>query len=340
MSARKWLASIIVLWTALVGVDATAQLNGTENGISSLARAWGYYQGQMLRLDLVERRHPDLQGAVFLARSEFKSAFPGFENNFARSFAKWGAKEDDIAKMQQQSVEALLPMIDREPSDREAAQDFIQSVRRRAKGVDVPEEVLQYLLATAFMDKPEQELIRGWRRDYSSIRHPKAKGVTVVLKTPRSFTQKESTRPNIVSNWQSESGNGLELLTLMVLVNQDKPLSRKGIEDDLRMGDRSLIRRSLIESGRILAVRAFSQEQAPGYIADIESDSERAGNEFSLRQRQFVLFLPGRTVAFLCQVTGARNTSLELDAKMTRLGELCRLVANSLVLPQQYPGGK
>lgn len=340
MSAMKWLASIIILWVALVGANATAQLNGTENGISSMARAWGYYQGQMLRLDLVERRYPDLQGAVFLARGEFKSAFPNFEANLARSFAKWGAKEDDIAKMQQRSVETLLPMIDREPSDREAAQDFIQSVRQRAKGVDVPEEVLQYLLATAFMDKPEQELILGWRRDYSSFRHPKAKGVTVVLKTPRSFTQQESARPNIVSNWKSESGNGLELLTLMVHVNQDKTPSRKGIEDDLRMGDRSQIRKSVAEDGKVLALRAFSQELASGYIADIESDSERAGLEFSIRQRQFVLFVPGRMVTFNCQVGGARNTSLELDAKMKRLGELCRLVVNSLVLPQQYPGGK
>ena len=325
-----------LLWSGWVH----AQLNGKDVGISALAKSWGYYQGQLYRLDRVERHHPDLQTSIFIARKEFTGAFPDFEENVRRTFLSWGAKEEDISLMRKSMMDSITPMIEREPIGRESAQAFIETVKQRSKGKDIPEDILQYLLAAAFMDRPEQEISRGWREEFTTLNHPKAKGVTVQLRPPKSFKRQEGDRPNIVSKWTSEAGNGMEMLMLMVLNSDEKPLSRKQIEEDIRLGDRSEIKQSLKGAGTVVALRPFTQELAAGYIAEVQSDLERAGLEISLRQRQFVLFTPGRAIMFACQVGAPRREASQLESRMKRLSELCRQVANSLVLPQQYVGGK
>lgn len=340
MRVPKWRLLIAFIATVFACASAQAQLNGKETGIRTLSKAWGFFQGQLLRLDRIERNHPDLQGAVLIARNEFKGSFPDLEANAERSFRSWGAKEEEITNMRKTVMDTILPMIEQEPIDRASALDLVEAVKQRAKGIDIPEDIVQYLLATAFMDRPELELTRGWRAEYNSRNHPKAKGVTVLLKPPRSFKQEEGDRPNIVSKWTSEAGNGLEMLMLIVLNSDEKALTRKEIDDDIRLGDRSEIKRSFKGTGQILSLRPFSQERAAGYIVDIQSESDRAGLEITLRQRQFVLFIPGRAVSFSCQVAARRDSAASLESKMSRFGELCRGVANSLVLPQQYIGGK
>lgn len=333
-----------VLFAALAGFLwsgwAHAQLNGSDIGMSALAKSWGYYQGQIYRLDRVEKHYPDLQANVFIARQEFTAAFPDFEENVRRTFLSWGAKEEDVVSMRKSMMDSLTPMIDREPIGRESAQVFVETVRQRAKGKDIPEDILQYLLATAFMDRPEQEISRGWREEFTTLNHPKAKGVTVQLKLPKSFKRQEGNRPNVVSKWTSEAGNGIEILMLIVLNSEDNPLSRKQIEDDIQLGDRSEIKQSLKDAGTVVSLRPFTQELAAGYIAETQSDLERAGLETSVRQLQFVLFTPGHTIMFSCHVGARRGEALQLESRMKRLSGLCRQVANSLVLPQQYVGGQ
>lgn len=346
IASLRWAARM--KWSFLAGVAvgallsgvAHAQLNGNERGTTALGKAWGFFFGQMYRLDRIEQSHPDLRPAVFGARAELQAAFPDLESHAERSFRSWGTSEDQLAKLRQHLRDQLQKLSAYEPMDRESAVDFLNAVRRRATGQDVPEDILQYLLATAFMDRPHVELLRGWRKDYSSRNHPKAKGVEVRLKVPRSFKQEEGERPNVVAKWTSEGGNGSQVMLLMVFDGDESAPSRQEIDDDLRMGEYSQIRSSLSEVGKVLSLRSFSQERAAGYVADIESHHERAGVEMTLRQRLHVLFVKGRAVNFSCQIGTARDLADTLEARMAKWSELCRLTLNSLVLPQQYSGGR
>ena len=335
----KWHALAALLAGALLSGLAHAQLNSNERATGALGKAWGFFYGQMARLDRIEQSHPDLRAGVFQARSELRAAFPDLEAQAEKSFRSWGATDEQLTKMRQHLRDGLAPMLAQEPNDREAALAFLGAVRQRAKGVDVPEDILQYLLAAAFMDRPHVEVLRGWRKDYSSRGHPKAKGIEVRLKVPRSFKQEEGERPNIVAKWTSEGGNGLEMMMLTVLTGGDYTLSRQEIDDDLRLGARSEIRGALEEVGQVLSLRSFSQERAAGYIADVESQADRAGIEMTIRQRMFVLFVKNRVVSFSCQIGTTRDRAPTLESRMAKFGELCRLTVNSLVLPQQYSGG-
>lgn len=329
--------TFLLAWLAL---PVCAQLSGNEAGPRALSKAYGFFFGQLLRLERIEKAHPDLQNQVLLAKLEFTSAFPNFETNAKKSFASWGAKEADIENMVKTWRDALGPMVEREPIDLETSKSFLEDVRKRAKGFDVPEDVLQYLLATSFMDRPEAEMTRGWRQEYSSKNHPKAKGVTVLLKTPMSYKRLEGERPNIVAKWTSEGGNGLEMLMLMVLASDERAPTRKEIEDDIKRGAKGDLRQSFGEAGTVLNMRAFSQEMAAGVISDMQSNLERAGIEFTMRRRQFLIFLPGRSVSLECQVGAKRQDAGQLEGRFNRIADLCRQVANSMVLPQQYLGGR
>ena len=325
---------------AWVAAPVHAQLNGNEGGSRGLGKAYGFFVGQIFRLERIEKAHPDLKNQVLLAKLEFTTAFPNFETNAKKSFASWGAKEADIENMVKTWREAVGPMVEREPIDLETSKSFLEDVRKRAKGIDVPEDVLQYLLATSFMDHPEAEMARGWHQKYSSKNHPKAKGVTVLLKAPMSYKRMEGERPNIVAKWTSEGGNGLEMLMLLVLASDERAPTRKEIEDDIKRGAKGELRQSFSEAGTVLNMRAFSQEKAAGVIADMQSNLERTGIEFTMRRRQFLLFLPGRSVSLECQVGAKREDAGQLEGRFNRIADLCLQVANSLVLPQQYQGGR
>lgn len=333
-----WLPAWLLV-TACLPMPAIAQLNRNDVSPPALGKAWGFYLGQMMRLERIERTHPSLQNDVLLARMEFKAAFPSFEANARKTLLAWSWKETDLDKMLETWRTNLQPVLDREPIDLETSRRFVQQVRGRSKGADVPEDILQYLLATSFMDRPELELMRGWRREYTSRGHPKAKGLTVQLKLPMSYAHREGERPNIVAKWVSEGGHGMEHLMLMVFKNDQKPMTRKEIEDDISRGERGEIHKAMSESGRVLSLRAFSQERASGIIAELDATAERAGVGFSMRSRHYLLFLPGRDVVAACYVGARKEDGEQLESRFVRISEVCRLFANSLVLPQQYQGG-
>lgn len=339
-SLSIWKTVVIAAAFAIHAVSAHGQLNRNEVSLNSISKSWGFYIGQMLRLERIATQQPALQNSVLLAQNEFELAFPDFEMNVERTLRSWGAQDHDIDTIRKGITNTIASNIDREPNDTQSAESFIAFVRERATGAGIPVDILSYLLAASFMARPEQEVIRGWRVDFSSLGHPKAKGVTVKLKAPKSFKLAEGDRPNIVSKWTSEDGNGLEMMMLMVLPSDSSPISRKEIDKDLSLGDRSDIRKSLSGSGKVLAIRAFSQELAAGYIADIEMETERAGIEMTLRQRLHVLFVPGKSIGFACQVGALRRDAASLAPRANRLAAPCQNVMNSIVLPQQYPGGR
>lgn len=333
LSAFRPLVAFVL---ATIALSTQAQINLNENGQQGLGKAWGYYIGQQLRLARVERAHPELSSATQGSRSSLNLAFPNFEANARRSFMARGSNDAQLDQFVGNLTERVLPLINKEPIDRAASEAFLSAVTERAKGNDIPEDVLQYLLATSFMDRPEREMLRGWRQRFSSAGHPKAKGVTVQLQLPRSFRHQEAERPNIVAKWTSEGGSGLEMMMLLVKNSAPSPFSRKEIEDDLRLGDASEIRRGLSEDGTVLSVKAFSQERTAGYIAEMQQEIDRAGFEVTMRSRMYMLLLPSKAVTFICTVGALREAADSLEAKMQRFSELCRLTANTLVLPQQY----
>lgn len=321
---------------ATLALSSHAQINLNENGQLGLGKAWGYLIGQQLRLTRVERAHPDLSSAVQAARSSLNVAFPNFEANARRSFVARGITEAKLDQFLANLTEQVLPIINKEPIDRAASVAFINAVTERAKGNDVPEPILEYLLATSFMDRPEREMLRGWKQRFSSAGHPKTKGLTVQLQVPRSFRHQEAERPNIVAKWTSEGGNGGEMMMVIVNASDATAISRKVIEEDLQLGEASEIRSGLSEEGTVLSIKAFSQERAPGYIAETQQNLERAGVEFASRSRLYMLFLPSKAVGFLCTIAVQKEAADGLEAKMQRFSDVCRLSANSIVLPQQY----
>jgi hypothetical protein len=329
------LIALATLCTASHVSQAQDTLNLNEKATGLMPRAMGYLLGQHLRLDRIEQHHPGLAVAVIAARSRLDSAFPDAMRNMERTFLANGVSQAQLDELAAGIKAKMVPILANEPIDAASARSFLEAVHQRAKGVDVPEEVLAYLLSASFVDAPQREFQRGWTTSWTSKGHPKTKGTEVVLQLPRSFSKKESSRPNIVATWTSQHGDGPAMLMIMVRETTLPALSRRAVETDLARGAASELA-ELGDDTKLISAKVFSQELAHGVVAEYQTTSDRAGNAAAVRQRTYTLYLNKRGVSLLCSV-GTRLTDIDrLEAKMSKMRPLCDAVANSLVLPQQY----
>jgi hypothetical protein len=62
---------------------------------------------------------------------------------------------------------------------------------------------------------PAREFLDGHRATFSTMGHPKAKGVVFTIAYPLSWAAKEGERPNIVQRFISEHGHGLEMALIL-----------------------------------------------------------------------------------------------------------------------------
>ena len=72
------------------------------------------------------------------------------------------------------------------------------------------------ILSIQYYTNPVEEFFVGFKQNYSSKDHPKAKGVHFAFEVPKSWNGKEGKRPNTLEQWTSQNGWGFDIVNVGV----------------------------------------------------------------------------------------------------------------------------
>lgn len=179
--------------------------------------------------------------------------------------------------------------------------------------------------ATEFLDRKVST--------FSTKGHPKAKGVVLTIKYPRSWEAQEGERPNVVQKFVSESGKGLE--TIMIIA---KTLPSE-IDSDSELKDllsEHYLKDSLPENATFIRASSTKIENEPAAIMEYSMRGKRAEIEITLHVISLTFFQGRTMVVVQCGVSEPSSKESELPTRLDTFRPLFQLVMNSIILDDKW----
>ncbi len=302
---------------------------------TELNRAYGFCQGQSFTLNRIQNEIPELRSSALVARLDWNSVFGQSCDNVEKKISllmgeKWLAHREKILSPLK---EALLATT----ISRTDANTFLEIIKKRAKG-DIPSPILETLLIfnPTFSDKPEVEMIQGFKKTFRTANHSKAKGVDFQIEYPMSWTPKEAVRPNIIQTIKSENGIGSNMVMLMV---QDLPPfnGRKlTAKEKSSIFTTSLIKTIVPDDAVLLSSKPIVLDGHKGGMLVYDMTTERVDLKIKIRTVQFVTIYEDKMIMVNCSIGVSEQEIGKLDERYKRLEPLFKLIANSFVIQSQY----
>lgn len=159
-----------------------------QEGVTSplyidLSRAYGYYNGQKLSLERIQREFPALAAEAKKAHMEFDLVFKSSYENIERELhnplgEKWNEYKNRLRNQ-------LTHTLTSTALSKEQAVTFVKEVTGRAKG-QMESPVLETFLTynPNFQKNPAEEFLYGFTRTYRTKDHAKAKGIDFQIQYP------------------------------------------------------------------------------------------------------------------------------------------------------------
>jgi hypothetical protein len=181
-----------------------------------------------------------------------------------------------------------------------------------------------------------REFLDGNRKTFSTDGHPKAKGVNFTIAYPSSWAAAEGERPNIVQKFVSNGGRGLESA---VIITKELPLPPGTVltKQDLRsLFTLSELRGWVPDGAVFVGAQSTEIEGVPAGILEYVARGERAG--VGLQIHTWALnFISGKIlVQIQFGVSGSAESEHDVSRRMAALKPLFVLIANSIVLPNEW----
>ena len=320
-----------VLIITLLAFSSASAIEINNRNSRSLGEVYGFVIAQDASLDAIVIKYPELARDVLLAGLDFERTFGDVESRLQSMFSSILGKEE-TAGLRLQLLAQNAQWLQDNPITKDIALVFLEEVRNRAKG-EIHSPVLEYLLALRFSDNPAKELIEGFRQSFKTDGSGKSQGLVLNLQLPRSWKEKEASRPHIVRKWQSEGGTGPGLIMLMVRDSAGENPSRTDIAEWMLPGEIE----TLVPDGGVLRDHGLVMiENQPGYFMDFEMLNQRAGAVVFQIMRQYSVFYRGKMVSIHCAAGALESQHINVDEEFQRIKPLCQQVVNTLVIPELY----
>lgn len=281
---------VMALWVALLGqLHGQEEITPREPKWKQVSQAYGFVVGQDYSLNRIATEFPDLAPEVRAASFAFMSTGLGdgakaLEAELERELGeKWPGEK---AKLEQN----LLSLVEKQELTREAATQFIEEVKKRAKGV-MPESIRNTLLATnpAYVKSPGAELAAGWRQNYSTAKHPKAAGADITIGFPLSWRKRESTREGIVQVFRSGAGNG-PILCNLICVKILEDSEEDATPDDMKEFFTEDMLKEMVEgAGTLIEARPMVIAGAQGGMTVFDTEQEALDVKMKMRSTTFMI---------------------------------------------------
>lgn len=302
-----------------------------KSDINDLSRAFGYIEGQQISLNMIKLEFPDLVNEVKSCEIEFSISFGKAKERITEELKK--TLGVNYQEYNTQITNELKTITENQEYNKEIALNFIKEVKSRAKG-KIESPVIETLLTYQFLDNPSKEFTNGFTKIYTTDRHPKAKGLMINAKLPRSWNQMEGDRPNIVQKFISENGNGNEMVLFMV-----KDL---GLPNDYKITQAELdeffiesqLRQLMPDGSQYISAKRITLDSQTGGQIIFKTTQERLDFTITMQAVHYITIYKGKMVFLQCMVYAEQNENL--TERFNLFFPLFRQIANSIVLVNQY----
>lgn len=182
---------------------------------------------------------------------------------------------------------------------------------------------------------PTIEFANGQTQRFSTLGHAKAKDADFSMKYPKSWAAKEGERPNIVQNFVSEGGHGLEIVLIFTKrINDNSPLSKDDIRDILSID--GLMQRSLPKNANLISVKSTQIEAEPAGITEFTRVQQRAGMDLYFHTIVLSFIQKNTLIQIHYQTGGMASDSTNTEERFTAVRPLFSLMMNSIIFDSKW----
>lgn len=171
---------------------------------------------------------------------------------------------------------------------------------------------------------------------YDSKNHPKAKGVWATVRYPTGWQSKEGERPNIVQKFTGDH-NGIFVMLSLQILNAGGPVEAECSKMTIPEFTEAF---SDKEANQIVTnAKKIRHEGKPGFIYEMSSKLERAGNTVETAHRTMTICYKNTLISTWCSPTilDLRDKTITSNKQvLEQVSPLCFQYFNSLVLMDQY----
>jgi hypothetical protein len=324
-----------------------------------LGNTFGFLISMHELLRIIERQYPSLSLYAQKSELEFQGSFGKAEKNITQLL-------NDVLKEEYQEFHAsivarLNSILEKQALDYDNAVNFISEVELWAKG-EMPSPMRETVLHYQFEDNPVGELIQGFKQLYSTKGHRKSKGLHLQLEYPLSWSSREGKRPNIIQFFRSYNGKGRAYASIAVkdmikearedgvLITSKEAEMIKTREGAMRMAKdfasniaflRGIADSYDLNSIRDTSVKMVTVDSWPGVVFNFIGDAERVGVKLTVYARVYIAIYKNYMIFLVLNISKeAHEPEDVLKTAIQKYTPLFDLIANSLVIMDQYHGGR
>jgi hypothetical protein len=316
-----------------------------------LSKTLGFIMGQRFSLNRIKTEYPTLSLQIKMAELEFNNTFGVSEKNIEKEL------KDIFKDKYPEYIATMRKQLDATLKSQQITQDiavqFLQEVKLRAAG-EVPSPMLETLLIYQFKERPATEFSRGFKNIYRTKGHNKSKGLDLQIEYPRSWSKREGNRPNVIQFFSSNNGRGPAgalIMTRDLVKEAQGELTRQEtnalqtLEGSKELALDVFSESSLIEMAngmgmsnvRSINTKRIVIDRWPGAVLDFIGDAQRLDLNITMYSRMYIAMYKNYMIFLQCQVVKLPNeTAEEFKTKISQFDPLFRLMANSLVIQNQY----
>jgi hypothetical protein len=204
--------------------------------------------------------------------------------------------------------------------------------------------LLLFLAATvaAQSHDPLAAFLEGNRQTFSTMDHPKSKGVYFTISIPEGWTAEEGERPNIVQKFTGPRelipGRGPITPTIMI-ITKELPLPPGTVVTpaDLRDLYSPSGLEEMVRAGAVyINAQSTTIEATPAGILEYTVDQSRAGIGVHLQAWTLIFMQQSTMVQVQFAVGGTSGSDQLVSRKMGDLKPLFIAIANSIVFPEKW----
>lgn len=325
--------SVLLFFLVIGNNFGQAADNFKKPKIKRVSEAYGFIKGQQYSLDLIKKELPQFRMSILKAQTSFNSNFGKAKEEIKRYLAE-SLGQNDFNQYEQTLVSELEKMLGDQIFTEEIAANFITEVENRAKG-NIVSTVLETLLSFQFLDRPQDEFTSGFTTIFKTKGHLKSKNTDWQIKVPKSWKAEEADRPNIIQKFTSDYGAGNQIIMLMV---KDMPQQKGQIitmQELNRLFTEKEMKNMLPDGGKFISFTKMTFDNHIGGMMEIEQIRESLDFKVKIRMAQF-MFIRDNKMYILQGMVSTDETLTDLSLEMKKYMPLYKLVANSIVVNDQY----
>lgn len=329
----KYIISILLFFLTTINIFGQTTDNLKKPKYKRVSEAYGYITGQEYSLDLIKKEFPQFEMSILKAQMSFNSTF-GKSKVGMRKYLTEYLGQNEFNEYEAKLISEMKKILGNQTYTEEIATNFISEVESRAKG-NIASTVLETLLSFQFADRPQDELTSGFTTIFKTKGHLKSKNTDWQIKVPKSWKAEEADRPNIIQKFTSDYGSGNQTIMLMV---KEMPLPKgyKVTKEELNdLFTEKEMKDMIPEDGKFISFTKMTLDNNLGGMIEYEQVVDRLDFKVKIRMVQFMFIRGNKWYMLQCGVLSTM-TDIDLSLEMKKYLPLYKLVANTIVVNDQY----